>query len=816
MTNKITLNFFIFLFPLFSFAQNELPFLGNLKYEMGVTDVWGYADGAGQEYALVGTVRGLSIVDVTEPTEPVELFFIEDVQNSWRDIKTWQHYVYVVNEESGGLLIADLSQLPDAIDTTHYTVDTLLRSAHNIWIDEHGFAYLAGFNNQSKSVPRDDRGALILDVGTNPWNPPFVNHYDADYAHDVFVRDNLMYTSEIYEGRFAIIDVTDKNNPIFLGSQRTPNVFTHNVWLSDDSQTAFTTDERGGAFVAAYDISDFTDIKALDRYQSSPNTETIPHNVHVLNDYLVISYYTDGVRVVDAHNPNALTEVAYYDTSPASGIGFSGCWGAYPFLPSGHILASDRQEGLFILGPAYERANYITGQLTDAHTGEPIAGVEISETTANLLPLTKRTNFLGNYTVGLPPNADENLQLRFFKYGYEETIIPFNRANAGETVTIDATLTPLANFPFTANITNAVTQEGIEDVNLVLTNLEQPYSANLKTNNIGQAIVHPFYDFDYSILAYQWGWLPFFEASRNINADNAEVDIALMPGYKDDFGDLDFDWIVVNEAGTNNGWEKAVPTADGLMDSLSCSPFADTPNDDNSQCFMTNNRIGGNVAENADFDGISTVLSPILDLSDYTHPYLQFDLWLCVEVGRTTADNADQLLVELYDVKTTTSWIVLDIAANINQNQRWETHQISLASLVDQQALTDSMQVRITAIAQSNQTIFEAGFDAFSIIDSALFSNVPTIPETNVELSAFPNPFTEHLSIIYTLQNAVLTPNQPVEVSIFDVTGKQLANYQSTQTTALFTWENTASPGMYLLKVGNADLGYQTRKVVKF
>tara|TARA_B100001250_G_C19731302_1_gene758642 strand:- start:122 stop:1381 length:1260 start_codon:yes stop_codon:yes gene_type:complete len=69
-----------------------------------------------------------------------------------------------------------------------------------------------------------------------------------------------------------------------------------------------------------------------------------------MGDYLVTSYYTSGVTVVDASDPSNLIEVAYYDTSPGyDGGEFEGCWGAYPFLPSGLILASDQQTGLHIL-----------------------------------------------------------------------------------------------------------------------------------------------------------------------------------------------------------------------------------------------------------------------------------------------------------------------------------------------------------------------------------------------------------------------------------------------------------------------------------
>ena len=68
------------------------------------------------------------------------------------------------------------------------------------------------------------------------------------------------------------------------------------------------------------------------------------------DDYLIVSYYTEGCIVVDAAQPDNLVQVGNFDTflGGAQG-GFSGVWGAYPYLPSGLIIISDRSDGLFVL-----------------------------------------------------------------------------------------------------------------------------------------------------------------------------------------------------------------------------------------------------------------------------------------------------------------------------------------------------------------------------------------------------------------------------------------------------------------------------------
>ena len=239
---------------------------------------------------------------------------------------------------------------------------------------------------------------VIVDVFTDPDNPEFVAAGPSMYAHDVFVRDNLMYSSEIYQGRAAIYDVSDKENISLLGSQNTPASFTHNIWLSDNSQVMFTTDEVGNAPVTAYDISDMDNIEELDQYRpiATLGEGVLPHNVHVWQDWLIISYYADGGIIVDASRPDNLIEVGNFDTFFGE-AGF-GAWGAYPFLPSGIVLVTDTGNGLFILDANYVRACWLEGLITDASTGFPINGADVEILSSQ--PNAASSDASGNYAGG--------------------------------------------------------------------------------------------------------------------------------------------------------------------------------------------------------------------------------------------------------------------------------------------------------------------------------------------------------------------------------------------------------------------------------
>ena len=94
-------------------AQN-ITLRSNLKFgTQTCANLWGYA-AKGREYAIVGTLSGSAIVDVTLPDAPKLLKQIPAVQSQWREIKSYRNFAYITTEGSGqGLQIIDLSTLPD-------------------------------------------------------------------------------------------------------------------------------------------------------------------------------------------------------------------------------------------------------------------------------------------------------------------------------------------------------------------------------------------------------------------------------------------------------------------------------------------------------------------------------------------------------------------------------------------------------------------------------------------------------------------------------------------------------------------------------
>jgi choice-of-anchor B domain-containing protein len=362
-------------------GQLNMSLIGQYEYAFNTNDVWGYVSDDGEEYALVGTRRGLSIVALdNDPIE--EVAFLDGSTSTWRDIKTWGDFAYVSTEAADGLMVADLSKLPNEVPFYFWKPEfenpeqpgqfETLRTIHNLFIDEFGILHITGSNI-------NNGGVIFVDVNARPGEPKVIGRGPGVYSHDSYGRDSILYSSEIYRGALGIYDYRDLSNITLIGIQETPLKFTHNAWLSDNGNTIFTTDERNRAPVTAYDISNLGDIKELDRYipAGSISDGATPHNVHVWNDWLIISYYSDGGKIVDASRPDNLVEVGNFDTFLDGDAGF-GAWGAYPFLPSGKILITDSGNGLYVLEPNYVRAAFLEGSVknrSDATGGGGLSGI---------------------------------------------------------------------------------------------------------------------------------------------------------------------------------------------------------------------------------------------------------------------------------------------------------------------------------------------------------------------------------------------------------------------------------------------------------
>jgi hypothetical protein len=264
---------------------------------------------------------------------------------------------------------------------------------HNTFIFEQGkrvyvaavvdfaeiFQFIFGGSDPAAATVGDLR---IVDV-TDPTNPvqvgdwgfvkdlgmdPFAVGGGAEpfaFVHDVTVENDIAYASW-WDAGLILLDVSDPANPEFISRTDYPDAEegnTHAAWPAHGGNLVVTSDEDfepdPWGFMRVFDSQDESSPTQVGTF-ATPNTLTGDpadgifsiHNVLVRGNTVYISWYSDGVRLVDISNPAAPKEIGAFVPPPVADP-----WGIFPTAavewgvhPTGKlILASDINAGLYIL-----------------------------------------------------------------------------------------------------------------------------------------------------------------------------------------------------------------------------------------------------------------------------------------------------------------------------------------------------------------------------------------------------------------------------------------------------------------------------------
>ncbi|MFK7948113.1 MAG: choice-of-anchor B family protein [Saprospiraceae bacterium] len=788
---KVILSITFLMLSITLIAQNlNVSLVGNLQYPEDANDIWGYVDSTtGTEYAIIGLRNGTSVVSLADPTNPIQVAYVAGAVSTWRDIKTWGNYAYVTTDAGAdGLTIIDLSNLPDSITSTNWkptlTVNNqsgTFNKAHNIWIDENGYAYISGAN-------LGIGGVMILDVHTTPGTPIYIGTTANNYSHDCYARGDTLYTADISAGEFTIYDVADKTNPVFLGSQQTDFSFAHNVWLSDDSQVLFTTDEKANAPVGAYDVSNPSNIIELDLFKpiKTLGQGVIPHNVHVWNDYLVVSYYTDGLILVDGSRPSNLIEVGNFDTYLTSAGGFNGSWGAYPYLPSGKILVSDINSGLYVFQPNYVRACWLEGNVIDLVTGNPINNVDIS---IQGILADDETDIIGDYKTGTAIAGTYTVTA--IAPGYVPAMATVTLSNGVLTIQ-DFQLVPAVPFIINGLV---IDEQGnpISDATVTLESLTDTY--NFISDSSGHFSVSML-NGDYKVLAGKWGFHTKLIQDTTLYTAAANLTIELQTGYRDDFA-LDLGWLSTGNAQTGN-WERGNPLGTSSTAYGQVAPDEDIAGDIGEQCYVTGNN-GLSIADDDVDNGQVQLFSPIFDITTYDEPRLSVQTWF-VNIDWNGNPN-DTLILKIFNGDST---IVMEAITLSDSN--WIMRDYRLKDYI---IPSNTMRFIIeTQDLQGSGHIVEAGIDGFEIYNGQPI-NTNVIDKSVINIKVYPNPFTENIAIDYELQqhNAVL--------EVFNMVGQQMETQVLNDKKGLIQIGNDLNPGIYFVRIIQDEKVSTTQRIIK-
>ncbi len=720
--------------------------------------LWGYTAPDGREYALFGSQIGTFIIDITE--QPIrQVGFVRGPRSAWRELKVYQHYAYVVTEsrsvdDGAGLQIIDLAHLPASAELIRTDTSEFI-SAHTVYVRDH-YLYVMGTAPEAGA----NRGVIILDLAPDPLHPHRVGVIDPYYFHDCFVRNDTLLASAVYGQGLDIYDVRDKSHPVHLTTVTYPYSGTHNAELTADGHYAVTTDEVGFTpkTLKVWDISDLQNVSKVADYSNAPGD--VVHNVHISGRYAYVSWYTAGVRVIDMIDPTHPREVAYYDTYPGESGGFNGVWEVFPFFPSGRIIASDRQTGLWVFTFDSTVAGSLSGVVYDSLSGRPLAGVDI------YVPEQDRhiaTDFSGHYYVGGVDGDSATMVLSRFGYGgiTRRTVLHGD-------VKSDVRMSPLR---FGELVVRAHDGGGVALGNFSAA--VEPYLHSEKSDQGAVRFGLPL-DSTYTITVGRWG-NDVVVRQVSFRDDGQVLDVELDRRYADN-STLDLGWSLdaPGDNAVTGRWVRIVPYL-GYIASGWVHPAAGPSGAPYDYTFMTGEPPIDQPPQNNDVNGGRTTLTtPLMDLTDHRNPVIRFDRWF-VQYERDTV--LDSFVVDLSN----------DAGATWHQaywetkgKGGWDSVTFRPAEVVP---LTDRMQMRVRISDTLGDALMFAAVDNFEVRRDSLIIAADTSGPTDppIDTEPVPGPESLQLSVVYT--STTRSPDVVVDVpqgdrvrlELFNALGQRLA-----------------------------------------
>lgn len=328
------LSLFAAFVPLASAQADGLSLVGRLDPRPeGYADVWGFVGANGREYALVNARQGggVSVIDVTA-SPPVEVRFLPG--NGWigSDVEVYRAYAYV-SDDGAPVQIVDLTDPTDPVVAATFEADPGQPTAgvHTLTV-AGDYLYTQGGAGAG--------GVRIWSLA-DPLAPAYVGEYQPHYVHDILVRGDTMYAMGIYGDGVDIVDLSDRTSPQLIARFNYPGSGVHNACGTEDGYL-FVGDEIGtGQWTRVFDVRDPQNVELVAEIVVDAGSTV--HNCHLVGDRLFLAHYDRGAWVYDVSDPTAPVETAHYETD------VSLMWSLYPHLPSGNLIASDMQQGLFVL-----------------------------------------------------------------------------------------------------------------------------------------------------------------------------------------------------------------------------------------------------------------------------------------------------------------------------------------------------------------------------------------------------------------------------------------------------------------------------------
>ncbi len=304
-----------------------------------------------------GGARGFEVVDVTDPLNPVTLsrYGPATTVNSPPEFAAWgfgTHNLYIFEQGARVYVAAvmDFSEIASLF----------------FGIAPSGDIRIVDITDPANPVEVGSWG-IVQDLGINPFDPSlFANPFESG-PHDVWVEKGIAYVS-YWDAGLILLDVSDPSHPTLIsraqyaaGEEGNTHVAVParggNVVIvgDEDFSPSFGGDniwgfgrvfdaKKGLTEIATFDTGNVTASPALGDWTM--------HNVIVRGNTAYVSWYSDGMVLVDISQPaNPRITGQYVPAAAADPYGIlptaPEMWGVY--VHGSLILGSDMNSGLHIL-----------------------------------------------------------------------------------------------------------------------------------------------------------------------------------------------------------------------------------------------------------------------------------------------------------------------------------------------------------------------------------------------------------------------------------------------------------------------------------
>jgi len=786
--------------------MNEYPTPpGGVRYAYSAC--WSYIHPDGREYAVLGVASGTAIYNVTNPASPYRVGFIPGPPSIWRECKSYRTWIYVVTEGTG---IGQGLQIIRMTDPEHpvlaNTFATGFVSSHTVAVDTtRALLYCNGTRNAGGYA--DGMQVLSLAQPEQPqwlatW-PAVAAPVPADvYVHDCVPVGNRLYAASIYSGIERVLDVTNPAAPAEISEWTYPgHYYTHNSWPDSTGNDVYVTDEHNGQPLRVFDISNLS-APVLVNATITSNPKAIIHNVHVKGSELYASNYTEGIRVYDLSDPGHPSEFGWADSYPGPSGGYGGVWEVCPFFPSGIVIASDMQTGLYVYRP---QRNYglLRVRVVDPD-GAAMPGVMVTLTTQGDSLATASDGI-----VQFAPSPGTHFVVAHLFGDYDASAMRTVSVGSRDSVTL--TLSPRPIQMLHGTVHDKVTGLPIADAEVDL--LSSPYFT--RSDTAGSFHLHTVPGNLYRLDVRRAGYAP---VSKVIDLSTTSVyeDVTLAPAARYDALETNSGW-TVGDAGddaTPEGvWTRVVPHGTGphtpgtrafpalppmrlehqeppATDPGNAAPYVDHTPGPGTMCFVTGQGSDTTNSDEADVDyGHTTLTSPVFDISGMKDPTVGYWRWFYSWSPGTGQPDPDDYLLVYVRGDHDPAWVPVETVRGAPNT--WTEHDVNLKNVI---VSSPHVQLRFVAADIGDPTIVEAAVD-----DIVAFDGVPgtvtTPPPTSTTLqfaSPQPNPSTANVRLELEL---------PVEgdahVELLDLNGRLVR----------WLWRGPAGAGKLVLDWDGTDAG---------